>query len=184
MQNQTLICPVCLNEFNNRDRIPKIIIACGHTVCLECLTSMLRFSNNPKCPCDNILLPFANRSIEKFPTNYIVIQSLEGKVAKEICEEHQEEKTLACFTNRSRICYDCALFDQHKGHDIKPFKKIKPHLEVKEQQLETALRTIDEHYKEANETIEETQNSIEKTIKHRFGELQQMLLTKELAAST
>ena len=99
---------------------------------------------------------------------------------EEICKEHQEKKTLACFTDKSKICYECVLFGQHKDHDTRPLKGIKATYEARQQQLLKIVLILDEHYHQINKNVREVQTSMEKTIKYRFQELQQLLKSKEI----
>ena len=180
MHRQTLSCPVCLIEYDQGCHLPKIIVACGHTICLECLTTILRNPNDPKCPLDNIIFLQGDRMIYDFPSNYLAMHLIAETQVENNCTEHHEKKRLACFTDRSQICDDCVHFGQHKGHEIKPLKVIRPHLETKTQQLSTALEAVDEHCRQVDRVIAQMQISIENTIKFRFKELEQIIKKKEL----
>jgi hypothetical protein len=37
---------------------------------------------------------------------------------EEICKEHGRKLELICIQDKTRICYNCALFGHHKGHEI------------------------------------------------------------------
>ena len=179
-QYQTLCCPICMIQYDKEVRIPRIIPPCGHTICMACLDLILQGSNNSTCPLDNTTFTVEKRSIESFPVNFGLLNIVLEMLAEELCHEHLEKKILVCFTDKTKICHDCALFGNHKGHDIKPLKKIKLNCKHNEQQLQKALDTLDAHHEEMNNRVQDMKISMEKTIKFRFKELQQLLKSKEL----
>ena len=73
-------CPICKNDFNSSNHIPRILINCGHTICSSCLNTKLAENKSKQftCPEDNIL--YENiESIEKFPINKSLIKIIESK---------------------------------------------------------------------------------------------------------
>ena len=40
-------------------------------------------------------------------------------LVEEMCEEHQRKLEIICIQDRMRICSTCALFGQHKGHEVR-----------------------------------------------------------------
>jgi hypothetical protein len=50
MQSQ-LLCQICFESFNSKQRQPTILMLCGHTFCLECVNGLkMSMSNNSPCP--------------------------------------------------------------------------------------------------------------------------------------
>ena len=74
MNFQTLTCPICTIQYDQKSHIPKIITACGHTICLHCLKKILENSNEPKCPLDNVLFLEDRKTLDSFPVNFTVTQ--------------------------------------------------------------------------------------------------------------
>ena len=53
--HKTLECPLCLNRFNLTDHTPMMLSCKAHTVCLDCLNSVLD-EKQPKCPFDRHII--------------------------------------------------------------------------------------------------------------------------------
>ena len=73
-------CPICKNDYNSSNNIPRILINCGHTICSSCLNTKITENKSKQftCPEDNIL--YENiESIEKFPINKSLIKLIESK---------------------------------------------------------------------------------------------------------
>ena len=55
-------CVVCYEQYNDSNRMPHMLIPCGHTICRECLGSI---TNCPKC----------RKNIERTVENWDLIPS-------------------------------------------------------------------------------------------------------------
>ena len=64
-------CYFCGLQFNVGERIPRIIIGCGHTFCTSCLSYFLR-NNRIRCPLCRKLLKGVN-SVDKLPLNFNIL---------------------------------------------------------------------------------------------------------------
>lgn len=65
------LCHFCGLRFNVGERIPRIIVGCGHTFCTSCLSYFLR-NGNIRCPmCRKILKGV--ETIEKLPLNFNIL---------------------------------------------------------------------------------------------------------------
>ena len=178
-QYQTLVCPICVQEYDLDQHIPKIITACGHTICVYCLTQILKTSSSPKCPFDNKSFPHGKKTIDNHPVNFTVVNLIEEISTEQICIHHGEKKTIICLTDKIWICQDCALFGEHKGHEIQSAKQIKPKVDAKVSRLHSALDVIDKHYTEVERTTKHAKTSMEGIIKSEFERLQNLLKSKE-----
>ena len=49
MQKTTMLCGMCRTEFDEWQRMPKVL-NCGHTFCCDCLLSLSRDTEVIKCP--------------------------------------------------------------------------------------------------------------------------------------
>ena len=61
------ICGVCRKKYNVGDRIPRILVNCGHTYCTSCLSSYYRKSRL-RCPFCKKLVKHLD-SVETLPLN-------------------------------------------------------------------------------------------------------------------
>jgi len=126
METENKICDVCSSPYDYHEHTPRILITCGHTLCSACLVDII---NNPtlrKCPFDSLDLnetPNSN-SLDAFPINFALLALLEGK-NKNICPTHNEKLTIVCLEDKIKICSECALFGEHKGHKIRKRKASK-----------------------------------------------------------
>jgi len=116
----------------------------------------------PKCPLDN--LSFGSRSIEAFPTNILGkdLLEMEGKWA--ICESHREQKKVICLTDNTLICTNCAIFGDHKGHQVKQLSSFEGVLNQKKDQLSA----VAEKMFELTNDLEEKKKSLKEAIKDKF----------------
>jgi len=65
------VCHFCGLHFNVGERIPRIIIGCGHTFCTSCLSYFLR-NNRIRCPMCRKLLKGVD-SVDKLPLNFNIL---------------------------------------------------------------------------------------------------------------
>jgi len=65
------VCHFCGLRFNVGERIPRIIIGCGHTFCTSCLSYFLR-NNRIRCPLCRKLLKGVD-SVDKLPLNFNIL---------------------------------------------------------------------------------------------------------------
>ena len=184
MQSQTLTCPICFVGYDQAECRPKLLPVCGHTICMSCLDLCLKDPKHSHCPLDFKPFPAEFRTGEDFPLNFTLSDLIEELSVHETCEEHQEKKRLLCFTDKTMICDDCAHFGEHKGHDIRPMKNIKPELDSKKSQLEVLVETLDRHCNDVANMVDQKQIAYSEMIRCRFTELQQLLEKKELELLT
>ena len=99
-----LECFVCIENFNTKDLRP-IVLPCGHTLCLRCLTNVIRDSR--KCPYSCPKSNELSQNIEIFPSNINIVQYLE--TVQLFCSNHKD--IIAKFLNLSKVeayCNECA----------------------------------------------------------------------------
>lgn len=58
-----------------------------------------------------------------------------GAPVEEMCNEHQRKLEIICIQDRVRICSTCALFGQHKGHDVRMEQEVVSELEIRTELL-------------------------------------------------
>ncbi len=72
-------CPICLINFNDHKNEPRILIKCGHSICLSCLKEKINFDEKILiCPIDNLKYENIN-SVEIFPKNLALIELFKNK---------------------------------------------------------------------------------------------------------
>ena len=99
-----LECFVCIENFNTKDLRP-MVLPCGHTLCLRCLTNVIR--DTRKCPYNCPSSNDLSQIIESFPSNINIVQYLE--TVQLFCSNHKD--TIARFLNLSKVeayCNECA----------------------------------------------------------------------------
>jgi len=177
---EALCCPICYNEYNSTQNIPMVIPGCGHTICSKCLTKILEDPNSPKCPLDNRRFSIHQVGIESFPVNFIVKQLFDKAPPKTLCEIHNEKLRLICLTDKCRVCDACAFSGNHKGHHIKPIKKIEQEVTQKRKELENIVDEFGGSHENLKLLLEEKRSVLLEYIKSKFQEMRWILIKKEL----
>lgn len=78
-------CVLCKEDFNFSERIPRILIHCGHTFCSACLKN---FHKNRRVRCPMCLKLIKNiDSLERLPVNHTIF----SKMADEQREKNKKE---------------------------------------------------------------------------------------------
>ena len=68
-------CPLCKQLYNEDNRIPRILLNCGHTICSNCISFCINNSSILKCPEDLTEYPNIS-SLSTFPMNKALIKLL------------------------------------------------------------------------------------------------------------
>ena len=134
------ICGICQKKYNVGDRIPRILVNCGHTYCTSCLNNFYK-NNKIKCPfCKKIVKHLDN--VETLPLNLPIFSEIvksDHKVNSFIdtksnnsfiskCDHHShKQKHFFCSYHNTNFCRECIkqfhkddnccivdLFDIHK----------------------------------------------------------------------
>src|SRR5689334_15064959 len=108
-QNSSLlICPICYENFNSQDHLPKLLPACGHTVCLQCVKK-LPVNFGLRCPIDKKPFTWNYEGPQSFPTNYLKRDLLGGQEQGR-CKIHNKRNKLICCEDKILVCTSCLLF--------------------------------------------------------------------------
>lgn len=59
------------------------------------------------------------------------------------CLKHGKTNELVCITCKKKICHNCALFGEHKGHDIKEFEEAMKEVVVRTELLMEMFEQIE-----------------------------------------
>jgi len=112
--------------------------------------------------------------------NFTVKQLFEEKPNKKVCEKHKEKLRLICLTDNCQICDDCFFSEDHKGHVIKPMKKLKNEAIQKRKDLANLLEQANRNQKDTKEVLEERRIALLQVITSKFEEFRWNLAKKEL----
>ncbi len=114
------ICGVCKLKYNIGDRIPRILINCGHTYCTSCLSKYYR-KQRIRCPCCKKLVKNLE-SVETLPLNItifgeivtndpliLMLIDIEAPTSyTSICNLHEEkQKHFFCSYHEINFCREC-----------------------------------------------------------------------------
>ncbi|CAD8083490.1 unnamed protein product [Paramecium primaurelia] len=204
---EELICPQCHNIFNEFDNIPLMLPDCGHTICQKCIQQMLMSADGQQicCPEDNILAK-GKTHITEFPKNCQLLKmvvkqrpSIEqpeyqlhlNNLAQEkieLCTEHLEKLEIVCLTDKIRICTKCALFGNHRHHEVRSVDDVVREIASKaENIMQTYQKILDKQqelteskfYEPLNEKYQIMLQESQMTVREKFKELHQQLDLKE-----
>jgi len=180
MQTDSLACPICYNQLDQAEHIPRIIPNCGHTICTACLIVLTCNQRGSKCPIDKKPFPNQCSKIDDFPVNFLVTQLLEGTSEKELtCQDHNEQLRFICLTDKIKVCDDCICCDTHKGHEITSMKKVKIEADAKRKDFEDYLMKVETYHQDIQSELEGRRATILRNIKDKFEELRWILNNKE-----
>lgn len=119
-------CGVCKEQYNVGERIPRILVNCGHTFCTSCLSKYYR-KNKIRCPFCKKLVKYLD-SVEQLPLNINLFSesivnnpkllemldenSDTGLVG--MCQIHPEKQLhFYCSFHKVNFCRECIKID-HK----------------------------------------------------------------------
>ncbi|CAK83872.1 unnamed protein product (macronuclear) [Paramecium tetraurelia] len=212
---EELICPQCHNIFNEFENTPLMLPDCGHTICQKCIQYMLSNVDGQQisCPEDKYLF-YSNPSIlakgkthiSEFPKNCQLLKmivkqrpSIEqpeyqlhlNNLAQErieLCAEHLEKLEIVCLTDKIRICTKCALFGNHRHHEVKSVDDVVREVTLRaENIMQTYQRILDKQqemseskfYDLLNDKFQTMLLDSQMQVKEKFKELHQQLELKE-----
>lgn len=75
---------------------------------------------------------------KQFEATKLELAKKEEEKAKEeedMCPTHKRKLELICIEDRARICTNCALFGQHKGHDVRMESEVVDEITVRTEVL-------------------------------------------------
>ncbi|KAF1763733.1 hypothetical protein GCK72_003678 [Caenorhabditis remanei] len=138
-----LDCKVCLQPFSEelREKVPRILTACGHTICDDCAGTILRLSLDQKiaCPFDRKL---TDGPVSALLKNFAILDIVRERAqsssaiycdepANPCFENSRHEATCYCLSCKADFCESCftsthcsKIFSGHRqvSIDEKPFE--------------------------------------------------------------
>jgi len=173
-----ITCPVCLHSFDVDSHLPKIFPTCGHTVCKECLIQVLEM-DHPQCPLDKLRFDSQFRSIEAFPTNFLGKDLLEIEGTWSRCKIHNEQCKMICLDHHTLVCPNCAVFGDHKGHNIGLISDYLKTAKRKKNQLSAMSNRISKASSQLMSSLKEKKQKLKATIQERFQALHRIMTNQE-----
>ena len=79
---------------------------------------------------------------------------------------------MVCVNDKCKICDDCYLFGEHKGHFIKRKDQINQEAQEKSQEMKDMIHKVTEEKNEMFDLLHKKEESLQKSIKERFQEVQ------------
>jgi len=177
MQLNSLDCPVCYEKYDLTIRLPRFSPVCGHTFCSQCILQLIKRSEGFKCPVCKKLR--SHSSLDDFPPDWILRESVEKSLEFEFCKDHKKELQYICIEDKVKVCIDCALFGSHKKHDVKPLVEFKSKIEQRVQKLNELLKATKECHEKREILYQDKREKTIKTIQSRFRGLRFLLNAKE-----
>ncbi|KAK7175476.1 hypothetical protein R3I93_002401 [Phoxinus phoxinus] len=183
-------CPVCQEIFKD-----PVLLSCSHSFCEECLKLFWRTKKTRNCPVCK------RRSSRNDPPNNLALKNLCESFLKErnesrssvseICSLHSEKLKLFCLEDKQPVCVVCINSQKHDNHKFRP---IGEEVSSYKEELNTALKSLQEklkHNENIKEEFEKTVRHIksqveltERQIKQQFEKLHQFLRDEEEATIT
>lgn len=146
MDIEDLCCGICQQNFDSTYRDPRML-HCGHSFCSVCLKDL--FSRDIKaCPEDGVSLNVI--SIEELPKNFALLKFLSKsppKADNRLCADHKKLLEYMCIQDKSKVCANCALFGQHRGHEIRPLDDLLQEITLKAECLLDMLQIVERSQK-------------------------------------
>jgi hypothetical protein len=111
MENDELLCEICLEHFNLQEKVPKILECCGKIYCLKCLNDIFK-KHEKKLPC-----PICRKVTFKTPQDLkIDSQILEPKSFCPHCRKVTKSKDLMIKIKKDGFsfifCWECNTNDE------------------------------------------------------------------------
>ena len=180
MLTDALACPLCYFEYDSSDRLPRLLLCCGHTLCSKCLSRLLSTQTSLQCPFDQQTFPAQDGGINAFPVNSALKQCLEEKLNTDICKIHHQEVRLICLSDKAMICDACALSGEHNGHKMQSMSRVKQEANERKNQLREVLGKIKAHQSESDSLLEKRKAIVSENIREKFKEVRKVFLCSEM----
>lgn len=139
---------------------------CGHTVCENCLHSIVEHTTVIKCPACRTL---NFKDVASLPINYALLEATEVRDTREFCPVHSLEIVGYCATDAVLLCGACVF--EHKDHDSFLLTDEKAIQVSKTQQKILIHRT---------ESLEKEKRKWEKTVKGLNRNLEELKETADI----
>lgn len=79
MEKNYLKCNFCNQLYDDKNRCPRMIHSCGHSICTACMTSFVESQAIVKCPEDHMTVSLVGKSVDDFKLNLVLMNILQTK---------------------------------------------------------------------------------------------------------
>ena len=120
-------CGRCKMKYDNISKIPKILITCGHTFCLDCLERKKDIIgvNQVKIVCFICSIETIAETIDNLPKNMAILENREKREKFDfLCEHHSKEIEAFCDNDKTMLCVSCIIENTHKNHIFSSIDKV------------------------------------------------------------
>ena len=179
MDSNLKSCSTCLSDFDLNTRLPRIIPACGHTICSACLKYIARTQGRFKCTIDKKVCQVRNDRLESYPENKMLKKILEENAKFEKCKIHQKTIDMYCFIDKCRVCAHCGIIGAHKGHVLGPLEEVQTKVDKVRAELKSMLGQLDEFYKGMDRILEAKRVKSINEVENQFKDLTVILENKK-----
>jgi len=159
MQTDLRNCLRCQQEFHPINNIPRILYACGHTFCSQCIREILDIGS---CPFDSTPVP-PDTLAEQIPVNPVILAMLPS-----LCQRHHKPEDLICLREYRRICSDCKEECLFQRHNIRILRDIEAEAEKKKQSLQAIADEFDSEYEEIDTLLNDKEEALIKEVDNTF----------------
>uniref|UniRef100_A0A673MZB3 Tripartite motif-containing protein 35-like n=2 Tax=Sinocyclocheilus rhinocerous TaxID=307959 RepID=A0A673MZB3_9TELE len=181
--DQHLSCPVCLHIFDD-----PVILPCGHSGCRACVEQYWRVKGERVCPVCREMSAANNPPLNLSLKNLCQVFLDHRRHLEELCEVHQEKRTLVCCDDEQLLCEICRQSEEHRNHTYRPIQEVAEELKgVLRSQLDLLTRKrkmIQDAGIHCDCMVDHIMNQatfIENTSKDHFESLHQFLKEEEQA---
>ncbi|CAK77067.1 unnamed protein product (macronuclear) [Paramecium tetraurelia] len=214
-QIEELICPECQMMFNEYDNLPLMLPDCGHTICqiLYCVQKMGKLiiyksimaknkSDISQFPKNCQLLKMVIKHKAQYQQSRQSARNddsdigyqlqlnnlISNDIPNDLCQEHLEKLEIVCFTDQVRICTRCALFGQHRHHEVRSVDDVVKEITQKAENIMQIYQKIlqkqcelteSKYFEPLQERFSIVLAESHNTVKEKFKELHQLLDLKE-----
>ncbi|KAF1756502.1 hypothetical protein GCK72_012955 [Caenorhabditis remanei] len=129
LELESLECKICVRQYNETDRIPRVIPVCGHTLCEDCAKNIIS-GNTLKCPIDRRDVNVEGGA-SSLPRNFAILETIEERntflnipmepIDSEptypripCVENSRHESTVRCVVCKANYCEPC-FNKNHQG---------------------------------------------------------------------
>ena len=179
MLNKIPLCPIYYTKYDQASNAPRMISSCGHTICTECLTVLLKNKSAMKCPLDQVSFHDEQTTLSAFRINFALNDLLEAADQHNFCSTHKRLFRFICMTDRTKICEDCVIFGEHRDHGLKNMDDVRIEKANEQKLLEDTLAELKSHRTNLVSMLDKKKFTITMTVKNHFEELRSVLQREE-----